>query len=259
MRLFSLALLSAFLALPISAHAEHQPASSVILSDLIDGPSVVAPGELFKVKITGDLPYKISPEPASIDEVIDRKGNLLLLIVAGKPGDFTILVDYAVIHPTEAELQAAPLDDKAKFIKWMAEHAKDEIYRDSHTVKAGTGPSPVPPGPGPQPVPPNPPDDLTAKVKEWHTTIISPRKGVETKALSELYLTLASKVAAGGITDDDTLAEEMTKGHVTNLGSNARHWVSFIQSLGNTLNATPGGIKERGKVFESVGNALKAL
>lgn len=128
--------------------------SEYVQSDLIDGPKAVAVGELFKVKIKGDLPYKVDPEPVSIDELLDRKGNLLLLIVSSESGELKITVDYRVVHPTEEEIEKAPWDDRAAFAKWLKESSQDELYSDSHTVKVGKGPDPEPdPDPDPKPDP----------------------------------------------------------------------------------------------------------
>lgn len=165
-----------------------------------------------------------------------------------------------LLRSTKSTVVSASKAGRYRLICWTA---KGDVPSDAaHTVIIVGTPGPDP-GPDPDPDPPDPPDPptpdgLAAKVKQWHSAVNSPRKTTETKALAELYLTLASKVAAGGLTSEDALADEMTQGHVDGLGANARHWFGFIQSLGGTLNAT-AGIKEKGKIFESVGNALKGM
>lgn len=214
----------------------------------------VKPGEVFKVRIWQDLPYKIQPEPRRMTSRIEEEtGDRMLEIMAGEES-ITIIIEYEVIHPTAKELKAAPAfgDSMEAWVKWNLDHAEDEHYHDSRTVLVeGDGPGP----PGPEPTP-EPDEDLSEKVKAWLSTVESPRKKQEQQSLAKLYQQLASRAAAGGITEDG-LFEEMTAGHLE-LGPNARRWFSFFKSFGEAVNSA-SGLKDKGKVFKSVGEALESL
>lgn len=151
-------LLLALSLIPLPALAQ-VPASTVMTPDLIEGPTEVEPGRTFVVwiKAKGDVPFKVSPEPKQCIKLRDDDGNRVLLFLNAESPGYTITVDYAVIHPTPAELESAPAD-RAMLLQWIISHSADEVYRDSHVVTVGDGPSP---GPDPDPPEPDPTDDLS--------------------------------------------------------------------------------------------------
>ena len=180
-------------------------------------------------------------------------------IVRWSPVDNGLWMSDPTLQITTKAVQAwAMKPGKYRLWAWTAKDNTPSDKVEAVIVVGTPGPDPGPePGPNPNPTPPTP-DGLAAKVKDWISKVDSPRKSEESKAVAELYLNLASQVAAGGITDEDALADAMTKGHAERLGANARLWFGFIQSFGNAVNAA-SGIKEKGKVFQSVGDILKAL
>lgn len=132
-------------------------ASDVIQSDLIVAPDSAPAGGTFLVSLPGNVSYKIEPMPKVMIPLKDEAGRRVLVIQAAEAPGYTVTVDHAVVHPTAAEIEAARehKGDQAAYEKFIAEHSRDEIYRDSHTVRVGGQP------PGPDP--PKPPDDPLAR------------------------------------------------------------------------------------------------
>lgn len=154
------------------ANAVEDPAPSAadIQGNLITAPERVPEGRTFVARIKGDIPWSIKPAETIAIELLDRQGNVVLLVTAAK-ADITISVSHQVVHPTAEEVAAAPLDDKGKFRDWLASHARDEIYQDSHTVRVASGPDPGPDPPGPDP-PPDPDDKPPFPADGLHVLIV---------------------------------------------------------------------------------------
>lgn len=130
-------------------------ATELIQSDLITAPDHVDPGGYFTVRTPPNLDYKIDPEPKDYFRTVEEgTGVRVLFVLYAKAPGYTITIDHAVVHPTDEETKAAPWDDRVKFADWLKTHSADEIYKDTHFVKVGTGPDPGPdPDPDPDPEP----------------------------------------------------------------------------------------------------------
>jgi hypothetical protein len=143
-------------------------AGDIVKSDLIDAPESVQPGAYFVVKTPPKIAYKIEPELkdheffAAIEE---ETGKRIIFILHAKAPGYKISINHVVVHPTLAEVETAPLDNKGKFKEWLEKNSADEVYVDTHTVTVG-GPGPDPdPDPDPDPNPkPGPTDPLAKKV-----------------------------------------------------------------------------------------------
>lgn len=137
-----------------------------VRGDLIDAPERVESGRTFLVKIKGDLPYSVRPEPPVLTELLDRQGNVVLFLTAGDES-LTIQVRHQITHPTAEEIANTPIvtdpnDAEAvkRFKEYLTAHSTDEIFQDQRTVivaKPDPGPGPTPdPDPAPDPDTPAP-------------------------------------------------------------------------------------------------------
>jgi hypothetical protein len=209
---------------------------SYVQSDLIDGPKAVAVGELFMVKVQGDLPYKLDPEPVSVNETLDRKGNLLLLMVVSEPGELKITVDYRVVHPTEEELSKAPTVPDPKdaaqvkaFKDYFKVHSDDELYHDLHTVKVGDDPGPVPP------VPPKPPDDPQAR-KVYDAALANKLPATECHTVASNMRAVIAQAVATSMTLEE-IQQDIKKRNEP-ITANKPHWDAWEKMLAGIFTVT---------------------
>ena len=135
--------------------AQAQPkspkASDVVQSSVIHAPDKVEPGKPFSITIAKGLPYVITPKlPPGTLQLFDKDGNAAIVIFSAEPPGYQIVVDYSIVHPSAAEVQAAKekLTSEAEWIEWIVKNNADEIYHQQKTIKVEKSPEP-----GPEPVP----------------------------------------------------------------------------------------------------------
>lgn len=243
-----------------------QNASEVIQSELIDAPESVAVGRLISIKLPADLPFVIDPVPANKLSFIDEEtGKRAYLILEAKAPGYRITIDYAVVHPTDEEIEAAPWGDREKFKAWLKsqEGRNDEIYRDEHFVKVGG----KPPDPDDDDEDDTDPEltDTEKKVRTWATAV---GNKTEVKQIAENYATILASINAGAY---NSLGFPEARSKIVSdvfqmnqaISQNNAKWGTFFQSLSEHLRALDeqgelDSVKKIGSVFQEIQTGLEA-
>lgn len=228
-------------------------ADALVQSDLITAPDSAKPGETVIVQLRGDIPYRITPEPKDLIRLRDDDGNRVLLVLNARPPGFEIEVNHAVVHPTEAEIEAAPLDDKAKFLAWLKEHSADEIYRDQHAVEVADSP-----GPEPQPDPDGP--SLTGIARAAYEAagqVDSPNRSAEAALFAVIFRAVASKAAGVGTMTPAEIFREASTSIKDSIPQDVRdRWDPWKEAWGRYANEK---LRTREQVIDGLNDTAKGL